>query len=83
MRCMRSGPVMQLQAVNSSSLMVTWSAGTVNASDTPITGYKLSYNHVGATDSVTQNDVITLGPTPRKFILSHLGRSDSCGDECC
>ncbi|KAK2193930.1 hypothetical protein NP493_4g00006 [Ridgeia piscesae] len=66
------GPEMQLQTVNSSSLMVTWSAGTVNASDTPIMGYKLLYNHIGATDSVTQNDVITLGPTQRKIILSHL-----------
>jgi len=74
---------MQLQTVNSSSLMVTWSAGTVNASDTPIMGYKLLYNHIGATDSVTQNDVITLGPTQRKIILSHLGKSHICGDECC
>ena len=74
---------MQLQTVNSSSLMVTWSAGTVNTSDTPIMGYKLTYNHIGATDSAMQNDVITLGPMQRKFILSHLGQSHSCGDECC
>ncbi|KAI0207612.1 Immunoglobulin superfamily DCC subclass member 4 [Lamellibrachia satsuma] len=63
---------MQLQVINSSSLMVTWSAPMVNSSYAPITGYKLLNSHIGAMHNDTEHKVIILGPTEKKYILGQL-----------
>ena len=76
-----AGLDMQLQVINSSSLMVTWSAPMVNSSYAPITGYKLLNSHIGAMHNDTEHKVIILGPTEKKYILGQLGGSNICGNE--
>ena len=67
---------MELQVINSNSLMVTWSAPMVKTSDAPITAYKLAWNVIGATGDSIESKVVTLGPTERRHVISQLGGCD-------
>ena len=67
---------MELRVINSSSLVVTWSASVVKTSDAPVTAYKLAWNVIGATGDSIDSKVVTLGPTERRYIISQLGGCD-------